>query len=106
MEKGFDSTYTHMLASYKIVLMLPILKEILFAGKVEMSLKTTKMHRFIAPIMMIFTGFIGATAQAQVGSGGDEYWVDGPADVRPGSPGSPDVDVDSAGRSVHVWSVG
>jgi len=82
------------------------LKDTLFVGKIEMSLKTTKKIRFIVPIMMLLTGFVGATAQAQVGSGGDELWVDGPADVRPGSPGAPDVDVDSAGRSVHVWSVG
>lgn len=71
-----------------------------------MSLKTIRKNRFFAPIMILLTGFVCATGQAQVGSGGDEYWVDGPADVQPGSPGFPDVDVDSVGRSVHVWTVG
>jgi hypothetical protein len=83
-----------------------MLKQISSAGKIKMSLKNTKTIRIITPIMMLLTGLVGATAQAQVGSGGDEYWVDGPLDVRPGFPSFPDVDVDSAGRSVHVWSVG
>ena len=76
------------------------------AGKIEMLLKTPKKNRIFAPIMMLLTGFVCATGQAQVGSGGDEFWVDGPADVQPGNPSFPDVDVDGAGRSVYVWSVG
>jgi len=68
--------------------------------------KATNNISFIVPLTMLLTGSICATVQAQVGHGGAEFWVDGPADVRPGSPGSPAVDVDSAGRSVHVWQVG
>jgi len=83
-----------------------VLKDTLFAGKIEMSLKTTRTNCFIAPIIILLIAFVGTTAQAQIGSGGDEFWVDGPVDVRPGSPSFPDVDVDSAGRSVHVWTVG
>jgi len=71
-----------------------------------MSFKTGRKKGFIAPIIMFFMAFVGTTAQAQVGGGGDEFWVDGPLDVRPGFPSSPDVDVDSEGRSVYVWSVG
>ena len=83
-----------------------ILKDTLFAGKIEMSLKTIRKNCFIAPIIMLLIAFVGATAQAQVGGGGDEFWVDGPVDLRPGHPSFPDVDVDSAGRSVHAWSAG
>jgi len=37
-----------------------------------MSFKTTIKNLFIALIMMLLTGFVSVTVQAQVGSGGDD----------------------------------
>lgn len=41
---------------------------------------------------------------APVGESAGEIWIDGPAEVQPGSdPGNPDVVVDESGRSIWVW---
>ena len=45
-----------------------------------------------------------AFATQFVGEHAGEIWIDGPADVQPGSdPGNPDVVIDESGRSIWVW---
>jgi len=41
---------------------------------------------------------------APIGESAGEIWIDGPAEVQPGSdPSNPDVVVDESGRSIWVW---
>jgi len=45
------------------------------------------------------------TLASPIGENAGEIWVDGPADIQPGTnPANPDAAVDSIGRSIFVWS--
>jgi hypothetical protein len=53
----------------------------------------------------LFSLLISFPAQAApIGESAGEIWIDGPAEVQPGSdPGNPDVVIDESGRSIWVW---
>ncbi|HET6564850.1 MAG TPA: hypothetical protein VFG52_05510 [Xanthomonadales bacterium] len=65
-----------------------------------------KFKRLLALALLLCTAGFAFKATAS-GLGGDstrEYWVDGPADVQPGTNrGAPDVAMNGQGQSIHVW---
>ena len=64
------------------------------------------MKQLIFSILIAFFFLLGfnSVLAAPVGESGGEIWIDGPADLQPGSdPNNPDAAVDKSGRSIFVW---
>jgi hypothetical protein len=62
------------------------------------------MQKLKRSTLMLFLLLPVAAMATPVGEHAGEIWVDGPADVQPGSdPSNPDAVVDKSGRSIFVW---
>ena len=63
--------------------------------------------RSLAFLPCLFVSVLHSPLAMAADTGGDsgaEYWVDGPADVQPGSNrDNPDVAMNAEGESLHVW---